>query len=1033
MKRTLALVAGAVLVLVAPDLPADTGDGASDFTRDIEPLLARHCLRCHGVKKQEGGLRLDHRGEALLGGDSGRVIVPGSAASSRLIALIGGDDPELVMPPSGRRLSEEEVELFRRWIEGGALWPESASPPPPLESDHWAYASIRRPPLPAVEDAAWARNPIDCFVLARLEAAGITPSAEADRYTLSRRLSSDLLGLPPPPEEVDEFLADPSPDAYERLVERLLASPHFGERWGRHWLDKARYADSDGYEKDNPRPDAWRYRDWVIDAIDSDLPFDRFTIEQLAGDLLPQATALQRLATAFHRQTLTNTEGGVDQEQFRVEAVVDRTNTTAAVWLGLTAGCAQCHSHKYDQLSQREYYRLFAFFQNGEESRFDVPISDAALAIYEEEKDAHERRRADLEEALALRRGELLEELPERESALRAAVAEKWERLARHHLLEVVRIESESGAHFRALEDGSQLAGGASPERDTYTILARTSARGITGLRLEALADPALPASGPGRAPNGNFVLNELEVRAAVSSFSGGVEEPAAGEAVALASAEAVYSQDGFPVAGAIDGKAETGWALGGRTGRSHHALFRTLTPLNPEGRTLELRLTLRQSHGGGHTLGRFRFLARTGDDDELELGERLHEVLALEPAGRSPRDRDELIDYFAARDPAARELAAKLAEHAKNAPKPPLVSARVLALNPKPRPTRVLLRGDFLQPGEEVEPGTPAVLHRFRPRQEGLLPDRLDLAKWIVDAENPLTPRVIANQLWDHLFGQGLVRTINDFGTRGEKPSHPELLDWLASELVSSGWSRKAMIRLMVSSATYRQSSARRVELEERDPENQTLSRQNRFRIEAEAVRDHHLAASGLLVPRIGGPSVFPPMPAEIAKLSYSNNFTWTASEGADRYRRGMYTFFKRTAPHPTLIAFDCPDANTACLKRASSNTPLQALALLNNEVFVETSRALARRVMSAAFSSDEARLARAFRLCVARPPAGHELEALRGLLEASREWYASRPAEAETMTGPGLPDGVAAAEAAAWTATVRIILNLDEFISRE
>lgn len=922
----------------------------------------------------------------------------------------------------------------------------------PEASDHWAYQPVGRLPPPEVESRDWVRNPIDCFVLARLEADGIPPSPEADRYTLIKRLSYDLLGLPPDPEEVDTFVMDTSPHAYESLVGRFLGSPHFGERWGRHWLDKARYADSDGYEKDLPRPHAWRYRDWVIEAINSDIPFDQFTTEQIAGDLLSGATLKNKLATAFHRQTLTNTEGGTDREQFRVEAVVDRTNTVGTVWLGHTFGCAQCHSHKYDRISQREYYQLYAFFNNGEETTTEFPTSAEAVVQYEREKAEHGLRVKEPKRKLEARRAEIAGGLSAWERKIRDELEDEASNTAEFHALESVEIETMSGADLNLRDDGSYLVSG-SRRKETFTFFAKVATRSITGFRLEALTDDSLPGKGPGRAKDGNFVLSGFEV------YAGSDPDLTEENRVLLASATASFSQKDFPAAASLDGEEGTGWGVYPRTGRSHHITFVTGSPLGDEGGPTYLKLVLKQLQEKAHTLGRFRITALSGKDPVPWLPLRVREILTRRAGGRTPEEAQEILDSYYALDAKSYELEVELGKLAKEGPKRPVVDARVIARNPRPRPTHVLTRGDFLQPGEKVWPGTLAVLPPFRSRKKtdlddvilpsvkkksgdgaldlvsGELPDRLDLARWLFEESNPLTPRVTINHIWDHLFGQGLVRSTNDFGVRGEKPTHPELLDWLASEFRRRGWSRKSMIRLIVTSATYRQSSRHRPELADVDPENRRLYRQNRFRMPAEIIRDLNLAASGLLAGRVGGPSVFPPMPAVVAKLSYSNKFKWSNSVGRDRYRRGMYTFFKRTAPHPTLMTFDCPDANTSCIKRLTSNTPLQALALLNNEVFVEAAQELAYRVLARGgeVDGDGALLARAFRRCLARPPSAGERDGLLDLLAVSRDHYVGDTKGAQAMAGPRLPEGVSVAEAAAWVGTVRIFMNFDEFLTRE
>jgi hypothetical protein len=835
----LGLVLAAPLWAAAPGQLPPAAPGTMDFDRDVHPILARSCLSCHGPVRQKGGLRLDDRDAALKGGNAGAVLRPGDAAGSRLLRVVAGLDPDLTMPPQGKPpLTAEEVGRLRAWVEQGAKWGKAAAAAAAraASSTHWAFQPVRRPPTPRVGNTSWVRNEIDAFVLARLEAEHITLSPEADRVTLIRRLSFDLLGLPPTPQEVDDFVNDPRPDAYENLVDRLLASPHYGERWARPWLDAARYADSDGYEKDTGRPYAYRWRDWVIGALNSDLPFDEFTVEQIAGDLLPGATLEQKIATGFHRNTLTNREGGVDQEQFRVEAVVDRVNTTATVWLGLTLGCARCHDHKYDPFSQREFYEFFAFFNSDVETDLPAPRPGEREA-YQPRKAAFDRQKAEREATLAAYKKD---QLP--------AAQQKWE----------------------------------------------------DELRLPELRK--LPA----------------------------------------------------------------GVAAG----------------------------------------------------------------LVTEPAKRTAAQRKELADFYAKTDPKLAELTKELAALAKTAPT--LTTAQTLALGAR-RTTHVMVRGDFLRPGAEVRPGTPAAL----PPLHGTGPGpatRLDLARWLVDPANPLTPRVAVNWVWLRYFGRGLVATQEDFGTQGDRPSHPELLDWLASEFVRRGWSLKELHRLIVTSATYRQSSKARPELRDRDPLNVLLARQNRCRLEAETLRDNALACSGLLAPAIGGPSVRPPQPAGISELTYAGSARWVESSGPDRYRRGLYTWFQRTSPYPMLLTFDAPDANVCCVRRERSDTPLQALTLMNDTVFVECAQALARRVVAeAAGRSTSDRLRYAFRVCVAREPSAGELASLERLFAGLLQDCRARPDAAARLVGAAKPGGVDAPEAAAWVAFARTLLNLDEFVTRE
>ncbi len=1016
-------------VLAAEPLPA------IDFQRDVRPILAEHCLACHGNDLPEAGVRLSTRATIQQAGESGKpAVVPGKPQESELVHRIRSADPAERMPPEGKpALKPEEVATLERWIAEGAPWGE-----------HWAFEAIRRPSLPATSIPG-ARNAIDRFVHADLEGRGWMPSPEADRYTLIRRLSYDLRGLPPTIEEVDEFVADSSDNAYGQLVERMLESPHFGERWGRHWLDLAHYADSDGYEKDRARPDAFRYRDWVIASFNRDQPFDQFTIDQLAGDLVPGATGEQRLATAFLRQTLTNEEGGVDQEEYRVAACFDRTDTVGTVWLGLTIGCARCHTHKYDPIPHADYYRFFAFFNNSEEDLTSIPIGADNLPELE-------RQLAPLEASLQARY-----------RALAHAEAE-WERLEREAVMSVPTSPlKELPAETLSCVSASRTSGlgetpavkGSSSEAPDRTDEERTSAfsisggivrtsRGelgddyvvrlnapasITGFKLYALADKDLPSNGPGLAENGNFVITGLKLF---------VDHPdGSTTGIPLHRPQADYSQKGYPPEEALraDPSGRAGWAVGGKTGENHWIQARTRGAVDvPANATA--RLVIEQRHGKHHTLGAFRIAWLQGDARGLHLPtKQVADALEMYPEKRVAATRRLLFRHYVeqvARDAEVERLHREIAALQKRH-KAQLVEVRTMSSPRLPRTTRVFHRGEFLSPKEEVTALGLEALPAMRPRTATA--DRLDLAKWLVAPENPLTARVAVNHVWQHLFGRGLVPTVNDFGIRGERPSHPELLDWLARAFQHDlKWSRKGLIRLIVGSATYRQASAHRPEYETFDSLNTTLFRQNRFRVEAEVVRDLALSASGLLSSRVGGPSVFPSMPPDLAALSYANNFSWRISTGEDRYRRGLYTFFKRTIPHPSLMTFDAPDANVTCAARTVSNTPLQSLTLLNNETHHEAARALAARALQEPESAtDLDRLRLAFRLCVARPPQSGELATLERVLQRSRDWYRAHGDDARALLGEAAAKTVDPAELAAWTATVRVPLNLDEFLTRE
>ncbi|MBD3672879.1 MAG: DUF1549 domain-containing protein [Planctomycetaceae bacterium] len=1012
MKPTLLTIL--MLGIVPPSLTFAEEDVI--FSRQIQPLLAKHCLECHGTDEQEAGLRLDQQDSAFAKLESGaRAIIPGQPGMSELITRVTSEEEFMRMPPEGEPLSSEEVDLLRRWIQQGAKF-----------ESHWSYQPIEKPALPQVRKEDWIRNPIDRFVLAKLEASGIEPSRAADRATLIKRLYYDLVGLPPTPAEVDEFMNDKSPEAYESLVDRLLASPHFGERWGRHWLDKARYADSDGYEKDRPRPNAWRYRDWVIRAINEDMPYDTFTIEQLAGDLLENPTPEQILATAFHRQTLTNTEGGTDQEEFRVEATFDRTETTAAIWMGLTMTCARCHSHKYDQITQEEYYELFAFFNNANEANSTIAKSEAAMEKYQRDKAKHDEQLAAAKQKYEDRLNNLQPEIDRWLAEISARLKQEAMPL-KSEVASPIAATSKAKAELTIQEDGSILAAGNSPDTDAYTLTLPIPEAPLTGLKIDTLTHDSLGGNGPGRTGHGNFVLSHVEL---VASKTKDFKQTAP---IAFTTAEADFSQSKFPPENALLKEAKTGWAISPQMGKNHQITLYTAEPVDLAEFKF-LRLTLDQSYGGQHTLGHFRVSTISGYDPLKALPKAVRLALETPAEKRTDEQQAVLRDHVASRDVEAQKLAKQVQQIAAKAPEEPVMTVRVMTS--AQRDTHILSRGDFLQPADPVNSDALAIISEHHPLQssrEGEAPDRLDLARWLVDPTHPLVPRVSVNQVWAHLFGRGIVPTVNDFGVRGEPPTHPELLDWLAWTYPRDlNWSRKDLIRLIVNSATYRQSSRYRPELQEIDPTNLLLARQNRLRAEAEIVRDLHLAASGLLSEKVGGPSVFPPLPPGVAELSYANNFRWNVSQGEDKYRRGMYTFFKRTAPHPNLISFDCPDSNTTRLERASSNTPLQALVTLNNDTFTEASQAMAKRVLSEGGESDAEKLTYALRMCIARVPSAGELQQFEQLLQAAREYYQSHPEDAKALTERHAAEGVSAVENAAWVNTVRIIMNLDEFIVR-
>jgi hypothetical protein len=819
-----ALLGGLGLATIVHSQPAPA---PIDFARDIQPILAGKCYDCHGAEKPKGGLQLISRASALRGGESGEpAFVAGASARSPLIQRIMTADENDVMPQKGEPLKPAEVALLRRWIDAGAVWPDDVR--------HWAYVKPVRRALPRVADpAARIHNPIDAFILARLEQAGLRPSPPADRARWLRRVSLDLIGLPPTPAEVDAFLADTRADARERVVDRLLASPQYGERWARPWLDLARYADSHGFQRDDLR-DLWPYRDWVIRAMNADLPFDQFTVWQIAGDLLPEVRSASGqpanldplIATGFHRAAPTNVEAGTDQEEGRVNQVFDRVNTTAAVWLGTTLECAQCHHHKYDPFSKQDYYRLFAYFDHTpRETDFTTPKAMAALKF--------------------------------------------------------------------------------------------------TGPYLE-LPDPANDAQ---RA--------SLEARAAELDRQ-----------IAARSAEVLAGT------GATEAKAPT--------------------------------------------------------------AKQRNQILGQDKA---------LAELRAARQSLSRELEAL---------KPP----RTLVMREldTPRATRVLNRGNFLDPGEPVDAGTPAILHAA-PAPAGKRGTRLDLARWLVDRDNPLVARVTVNRWWAEFFGRGIVSTLEDFGVKGEPPTHPELLDWLAVEFMERGWSMKHLHRLIVLSATYGQSSRITPELLAADDQNKLLARGPRFRLDAETIRDNALAIAGRLSLKQGGPPVRPYQPPGLWENKVGGDrVTYEVSTGEDAWRRGVYTVWKRSSPYPSFMNFDATSRTACTVRRSRSNTPLQALTLLNDPVYVEAALALARRVLVERPGADtEERLRHAFRLCVARSPSAIELNALAELLDQQSAALAADPAAAKRVVGQTqLPPGTTAPDLAAWHAVATALLNLDETITK-
>jgi Protein of unknown function (DUF1549)/Protein of unknown function (DUF1553)/Planctomycete cytochrome C len=1049
-----------VAVASAPGASGSAADQAVDFARDIRPIFEAACYKCHGPRIARGQLRLDDKKSALKGGISGAAIIPGDAGKSLLLRRILGEGGEARMPMGGVPLKPAQVDLIRKWIDQGAEWADGETgrrSDGAIEREapkHWAYIKPARPELPPVKNVAWARNPIDRFILARLEKEGLAPSPEAAKETLVRRVYLDLTGLPPSPKEVDQFLADASPDAYEKLVDRLLASPHYGERWARPWLDLARYADSNGYERDVPRV-MWKYRDWVINALNKDMPFDQFTVEQIAGDMLPNATLDQKIATGFHRNTMLNQEAGVDDEEARWETLIDRVNTTGTVWLGATIGCAQCHNHKYDPFTQKEYYKLLAFFDNYEYTIYQQPGNEGWVVEPEIEMPAPEQ---------AARRADLLAEIKSLEERLKtvtpelAAAQADWERKGAEAQADWVTLDpsemsADNGTTLTKLEDRSILATGANPDTETYTLVARANLQNVTGVRLEALPHEKSPRGGPGRDIYGNFILNRLEVEVSPAGSPSEARRLKFKEAKAdeyLDAYRGTSAPTDFTPANLLDETNEVGWGVDAlkRDERLAYQLVLTLDkPLTMEGETLlKVRLKFGSEFNRRQSIGRFRLSVTSAQYPAFVTGlpAELRPILAIPPARRDAAQKESLAKEFLAATPLLKAERDRLAKLQKE-----LYAIRIdraLVMRERPsfeRPSTFLrARGSYTNIGEKVYADTPAVLP---PLPANRMPNRLGLAYWLVDEENPLTSRVTVNRFWEQIFGRGLVETSEDFGTQGERPSHPELLDWLAVTFregekerqgdketrgqgdkgnpqsqspyqQSMSWSMKSLLRLVVTSATYRQSSRVTPALRERDPYNRLLARGPRFRVEAEMVRDIGLTASGLLNRAVGGVSVNPsPM-----------------VRPEDRYRRGLYTSIRRTTPPPSMTAFDAPSREFCTVRRPRTNTPLQALTVLNDPVFFDFARGMARRVLTEAGPELRDRLIYGFRLCVSRRPNEKEIDELAALYQRQFDRFAKDGAAARAL----LKDADAQtnlSELAAWTVVSNTLLSLDESLTKE
>lgn len=1114
-----------------------------EYSASIRPILSKNCYHCHGADEhsRKADLRLDIREEALKATkEKAFPIKPGDPAGSAIIARICSPDEDEIMPPpkAGPRLTAGEVDLLRRWISEGAEFAE-----------HWAFVKPTTPAVPKT-DSAWPRSDLDRFILQKLTAAGLQPSPEVDRGTLARRVALDLTGLPPEPEMLNSFLADPSASAYETYVDKLLALPAYGERWARMWMDLARYADSAGYGSDPMRLNIWPYRDWVIQAFNKNLPYDQFSRAQLAGDLIPNTPSDQVVATAFHRNTMTNTEGGTDDEEWRVAAVKDRTHVTMQVWMGLTMGCAQCHTHKFDPISQKEFYETYAIFnQTADADRGDekptVPLPSAdETARMEKLKQEIEA----LESSLSKPSPALEAEQAAWEEKLRQPVS--WE------TLDVTSFKTPAEGTWGKQTDGSILIKGGVAPRTVYSLKAATKLRGITGLKLEALPDASLPNRGPGRASSGNAVVSEITVSAQPKTFTppkakfvritapgksrilhfaevqviaggkniapqgkasqsstdfGGeaaraiddntdgifttkstthtsgsdnpwwevdlgnetqVEEvalwnrtdgdtgkrivpfkvellgvnrevlwardvtdvpapswkakPADGSRpVTFSKASATFAQKGWPAGSAVDGDPKTGWAFHPCTGEKQTLVLQLKDTLDlGEGSETELAISLDQNYGEDHTLGRFR-LSVTNSTGPLEaISDGLQAVLQKPREARTEAEAKTLGELFHPNSTIILETrnAIKAKQKELSEIKPVAVPVMQELVSGKQRKTHLLTKGNFLDPGETVQPGIPVAFGAWPKDAEQ---NRLGLTKWIFSPENPLTARVAVNRFWAQLFGTGIVETEEDFGTQGTLPSHRELLDWLALDFSAKGWDVKALLKTLVTSATYRQSSAVNEKMLKLDAGGRLLSHYPRRRLDAEQIRDQAMALSGLLSRKIGGPSVYPPQPDGLWKAAFNGERSYPTSTGEDRYRRGLYTVWRRSVPYPSMATFDAPSRESCTIRRIPTNTPLQAFVTLNDPVYVEAAVALGKRIR--AFGGDpQARLVQGYKMVVCRDAKPAELSALLSLFNSELAKYTKKPDKAKAMTGMDDP------KTAAWTIVANVLLNLDAVLMK-
>jgi hypothetical protein len=1022
LKRLAATARGLLIFAVA--LPAVAAEPIS-YNREVRPILSDKCLFCHGPdqNKRKGKFRLDVREDAL----AKQAIVPGHPEESELIRRIRATAEDEVMPPpeTHKPLSAAQKDILHRWIAGGAKY-----------EAHWAYV----PPVKAATPPD--KNAIDVLVRRRLRELGLEPSPRADRRTLARRLYFDLIGLPPKPEEVEAFARDKSPDAVARLVEKLLAKPEFGERMAIGWLDVVRFADTIGYHSDNPR-NVWPYRDYVIKAFNENKPFDQFTREQLAGDLLPNCTQEQKVGSAFNRLLLTTEEGGAQAKDYEARMLTDRVRAVGAVWLGQTIGCAQCHDHKFDPFKQRDFYSLGAFFADLKE-----PIIGAREPgmLVPDDQQAAELARLDAEVARAQKEFEAPHpEWTEAYAAWQKAQLEATIQDRRWTALTPRQVESTGGSNLKIEKDHSVLASGKQPDTDTYTVYFTNGVTDALGLRLEALPHDSLPAKGPGRAENGNFVLTEVTARIQRADQTTNL--------IAFTSARADFEQAGdskaggyatYGAAATIDRDAkgeEPGWAILPQAGQPHQLVLGLAAPLTLQpGDTLTLEL---RQNRAGHALGHFRIGVTTSAEAiqgnlRFPPAKEIGELLQVAAEQRDVEQKEKLLAHFKGVAPEAAaprdQLAA--ARKAKSDLEAKVPRCLVSVAADEPRTVRILPRGNFLvETGDIVQPALPACLTGSAASAGDRKLNRLDLANWLVSRENPLTTRVVVNRLWKQFFGLGLAKVVDDLGAQGELPPNQPLLDWLACEFMDSGWDVKHIIRVIVNSETYQQTSVSSKQLRARDPLNRLLAVQSRWRLEAELVRDNALSVSGLLVKKIGGPSVKPYQPDGYWENLNFPVRSYDASAGPDQYRRGLYVWWQRSYLHPSLVAFDAPTREECAAERNRSNIPQQALVLLNDPTYVEASRAFAARILHEGGRDPKARLTWAWRQVLDRKPREDELKTIQPLLEKHLAGYRANPSAAEALLKIGptpLPPNADLAELAAWTNIARVILNLHETITR-